>query len=441
MYPLTDNLLNTDTIAWNEHGDITHAQFLTDVYKLTQLLPEKKFAINLCEKRYNFMVVFAAVIVRLQTNLLPQNRSVENLLGIAEEYEDCYTINEEKLETLNIEQFVLDEDLFASRIVDEHISTPEIPSNHLAALVFTSGSTGKPQANNKTWKALVCGARMAAEFFKLADNPVHIIATVPPQHMYGLESSVLYCLQNGCPIYNGKPFYPEDIRLAARQAKQPVVLVTTPVHLRACSKVRELSWENIKFVISATAPLRELLAKEVTSLLKTRIFEIYGCTEAGAIAARETINSTKWNLYKGIKIHQHDNKTFIELPFFDNNIEVNDVIDVVNDSQFRLVGRCNDMVNIAGKRGSLADLTMKLQSIDGIDDAVVYLPDEENEINRLVAFIVAKNVDEVAISNELAKSVDRVFIPRPIFNVKALPYNETGKLTRKDLVKMHQQCK
>ena len=435
---LTQNINSTDIIAWNEKENISHQQFLTDVILLVNKLPNKDFAINLCEERYSFMVSFAAVIVKEQTNLLPQSRVIENVMAVAEEYPDSYVISEEFINNLELEQVEAVYQHSENRTSDnqEQRIIPMISSEHIAAIAFTSGSTGKPQPNTKTWGALVSGAKMAAQRFDLIRSPVHIVATVPPQHMYGLETSILYSMQNGCPSYTGRPFYPDDIRSAVESTKSAVILITTPVHLRACNAAASIKWKNIKYIISATAPLRVELAKEVSNKMNARVMEIFGCTEAGAIASREPAISEIWSLYNGVTIYSEKNKTILNVVDIIENLELSDVIQIIDEQHFKLLGRDSDMVNIAGKRGSLADLTLKLQSIDGVDDAVVFMPESESEVNRLLALVVTKSLTTKDISTEFLKKVDSVFIPRPIYCVDKLPYNETGKLIRQKLNEM-----
>lgn len=431
-------------VAWNEQLEITHAQFLADVMHVANHLPNKEYAINLCDDRYHFMVAFAAVIVKGQTNLLPQNRVFEILYAVAEDYTDSYCITEEMLTGLELEQLDIKalfrkENKFTES--KDTIETPVISGDLVAAIAFTSGSTGKPQANSKSWKALVMGAKMAAEQFGIDKNPAHIVSTVPPQHMYGLETSILYSLQNVCPVYAGRPFYPEDIRRAIETAPESVILITTPVHLRACVASNDLQWSNIAFIISATAPLRSEIAQQVEDKMKAMVKEIFGCTEVGSMASRETLKDNTWNLYKGIRIYQAGNKAYIDAPYMDEDIALNDVVEIEDEHHFRLLGRDEDMVNIAGKRGSLSDLKLKLESIEGVDDAVVYLPDDNNDIARLTAFVVTDKLTIKQIADELANKVDSVFVPRPIYKVQSLPYNETGKLTRQVLMELSCQCK
>jgi acyl-coenzyme A synthetase/AMP-(fatty) acid ligase len=58
----------------------------------------------------------------------------------------------------------------------------------------------------------VAGAAAQAQRLGLwAESGMSVLATVPPQHMYGLESSVLFPLQNGLALHAGMPFFPADI--------------------------------------------------------------------------------------------------------------------------------------------------------------------------------------------------------------------------------------
>ena len=93
-------------------------------------------------------------------------------------------------------------------------SAPVIPAAQVAAIAFTSGSTGEPEAHAKHWGALVSGAEAAAERFGLraADGPpAAVVATVPPQHMYGFETTVMLPLHSAAALVAGETFYPSDV--------------------------------------------------------------------------------------------------------------------------------------------------------------------------------------------------------------------------------------
>ena len=91
------------------------------------------------------------------------------------------------------------------------------------------------------------------------------------------------------------------------------------------------------------------------------------------------------------------------------------------------------MIEIAGKRASLADLTRRLLAIDGVRDGVICqsaTPDATG-VRRIMAAVVASPaLDDAALLDALRASMDPVFLPRRIRRVDVLPRNETGKLPR-----------
>ncbi len=110
-----------------------------------------------------------------------------------------------------------------------------------------------------------------------------------------------------------------------------------------------------------------------------------------------------------------------------------DIVHIQADGRFRLVGRTADLVNIAGKRTSLAYLNHQLNAIPGVIDGAFYLPDDPSErsaigVLRVGAVAVAPGLTIDEVTRELRRRLDSVFMPRPLKLVSALPRNSTGKL-------------
>ena len=127
------------------------------------------------------------------------------------------------------------------------------------------------------------------------------MATVPSQHSYGFESSVLLALLGGAAFDAGRPFYPADIAEALARLPRPRALVTTPVHLKALL-LSGAALPPVDLVLSATAPLSPQLAQQAESRLAGRLIEIYGCTEAGQVATRRTTATEVWTTLAGLRI-------------------------------------------------------------------------------------------------------------------------------------------
>ena len=406
-------------IAWRHGQPVSRAAFLRHVAGVARHLPPARFILNLCEDRYRFLVAFAAVGANGQTNLLPSSRASLHLRQLAEEYPDSARIADNDLDSW----------LALDTVAQAVPTMPDLLAEHVMAIAFTSGSTGCAKPNSKTWGELVSGAAQARQRFGFAPG-MTIIATVPPQHMYGLETSIMAPLASGASIYCGRPFFPDDVRAALEATPPPRVLVTTPVHLQVCVQ-SGLPWPKTHFLISATAPLSAALAAQAEAAFAAPVLEIYGCTEAGSIASRRTLDGDRWRLYDGFQLRDGClSGTHLPQP-----VALNDVIEECSEREFRLLGRQEDLVNIAGKRTSLGYLSHQLNEIEGVTEGVFVMPDEAGtEVRRLLAVVVAPDLSEARILAALAERLDPAFLPRPLVKVAALPRNDTGKVTRAALL-------
>ena len=261
-------------------------------------------------------------------------------------------------------------------------------------------------------------------------NPVTLVATVPPQHMYGFESTVLVAMLAGAAFDCGRPFYPADIARALAAVPRPRMLVTTPFHLKALLD-SGVELPAIDLAVSATAPLSPQLAARTEAAFGAPLMEIYGCTEAGQVASRCPTRGPEWRVYDGLQLSGDGDAAVISGGHVPEPTVLADVLEVVDAQTFRLLGRSNDLINIAGKRSSLAHLNYHLNTIEGVQDGAFWLPDapdDEATVVRLAAFVVAPDVPHQQILAALRQRVDAAFMPRPMVSVDALPREATGKL-------------
>src|SRR5262249_11822306 len=159
-------------------------------------------------------VAFCAVALAGQTNLLPSARAPQTVTETLHAYPGSYALSERALESAPTRQFVFPENFAAST----GTRVPEIAEQHTIAIAFTSGSTGKPKANVKTWSSFCASSALNAQLL-CADLAPNIVATVPPQHMYGLELSVLLPLRSRAAVLIAQPFFPADIAHALHEVQ------------------------------------------------------------------------------------------------------------------------------------------------------------------------------------------------------------------------------
>lgn len=430
------------TVAWRDGAAISAAQFLGHVRQVAAQLPVAPAAINLCEDRYAFLVAFCAIALRGQANLLPSSRAPQAVDEVMAAHPGCHALGDLPLDPAPPRYRMLPP-LEASASADVDFTMPLIPADQVVAIGYTSGSTGAPGANPKTWRSFHAStAGNLRLLYATLGQRFEVVATVPPQHMYGIEMSVLLPLLGEVGVHAGRPFFPADVAVALAALPAPRVLVTTPVHLRALVD-SGIALPPIAAMVSATAPLPTELAQAAEQRFHAPLLEVFGSTETCVFAHRRASTDEDWTLYDGVQLHPQPDGTLVEAPQLEHPIALADLVSLHQGGRrFRLCGRHADLLEIAGKRASLGDLTRRLLAIPGVRDGVMLQLDDADAIGvrRIAALAVAPGLDEHTILDSLRRAIDPLFLPRPLRLVDTLPRNETGKLPRAAvLALLHQQ--
>jgi acyl-coenzyme A synthetase/AMP-(fatty) acid ligase len=412
----------------------TAREVMQKVVAVSRALPDGRNLINLCEHRDSFLIACCAALVRGHTNLLPSSRADGVVAEVAAMNPGSYPCDDELVRAACAKNA-------GERIAGDAYCAFELPGDHVAVKAYTSGSTGTPQAHMKLWRSFSRSSALNAMRMRECLEPVYgsaqpwLVATVPPQHMYGLETSVLLALLSDMAVHAGRPLFPADIAAALEEVPEPRVLVTTPVHMRAIVASGQ-RFPRVALVLSATAPLDAELAKQIESQLDTTLLEMFGSTETCVIATRRTSSEQSWHVYPEVVLEPDAEGVNVNAPWFAAPMRLQDVIERQPGNRFVVRGRNADMVDVAGKRASLADLTRRLLAVPGVEDAVVFQPESgaSGVVRRVAALVVAPGVTSEAITEHLSHAVDPAFIPRPLIRVAALPRNEVGKLPREKLL-------
>jgi acyl-coenzyme A synthetase/AMP-(fatty) acid ligase len=427
-------------VAWRAGLPVSGAQFIADAMQLAERLPAQGQPINLCVDRYRFAVGLAAALLRGQTSLMPPNGLPDTLARLRTAYPALYALSDDAGHDVGALERVLVARAFAP--VDPSMAMPQIAADQVAVCLLTSGSTGLPQPHAKRWGPLV--ANIGAEAERLAafiGRPtlagLNVVATVPPQHSYGFESSVLLALLGGAAFDSSPAFFPADIAAALARLPRPRALVTTPFHLKTLM-LSGVALPPVDLLLSATAPLSPQLAAQAEAGFGAPLVEIYGCTEAGQVASRRTTAGDVWRTLGELTLRREASgdagaeaeQFIVQGGHVVEPTPLADVLQLEDATHFRLLGRANDLIHVAGKRSSLAHLNYHLNRIDGVHDGAFWLPDDVPEaVQRPVAFVVAPTLSAAQIVQGLRGQLESVFLPRRVVHVNALPREATGKLT------------
>ena len=461
-------LIGQPSTAGATLGTILAADFFVRAGQLAAALPDAAFVINLCETRAGFMLGFAAALMRGQISLLPagQGRSDwEKLLG---EYPGAYLLVDDaaigNAASVGIKRFDLSAFTAPTTEVGVALQIPQIGDAQSAAILFTSGSTGQPSAHPKTWGQLCRGAAALAAALGWDDTPARapafsLVGSVPPQHMFGLEATVMLPWHAGVPVHSQRPLLAADLGAVLAQHPLPSWWMTTAMHMRApLSAPAHLP--GLQGVLASTMSVPVALAIAAECAWQVPIMEIYGSTETGALAIRRTASESTWLPLPGVSLWSEtlvgngaDTETLCSWaagPHVEPAVQLGDELQLLPDGRFLLGGRANDLVKVGGKRASLAALNQSLCEVAGVDEGIYFFPDEAgqaaandeaNTAQRPVVFYVSQTLSPQQVVGALRARIDPVFIPRPLYRVAQLPRNANGKLPRAALAELLAQCK
>lgn len=452
-------------VGWRDGRLLTVRRLIGEAHALAARLPEQGAMLNACGDRFDFTVGLLAALLRNQQSILPNNLVAHTVAELRDRFASLYQLTDRTERRVDgLPEVRIDTgqagteagrrgtdtaaagETLATGAADDGMAIPAFPSDRIAACLFTSGSTGRPVAHPRTWGAIVQSARAEAAALDMdGGTRWTVLGTVPPQHSYGFESTVHLALQARSLLAAEHPFYPADVLELLARLPAPRLLVTTPVHLRALLAEVAASESaapgrpavRIERLMAATAPLPQELARRAEQAFGAELVEIYGSTESGQVALRRPTRDETWQTLPGVRIELRAGRPHARDGHVGEPTPLGDVLDLLDDQHFLLRGRTADMVNIAGKRSSIAFLDRQLLSIDGVVDGAFHLPDADDRTDgratRLTAFVVAPTLTAAALTEALRDRIEPVFLPRPLHFVDALPRDGNGKLPRQRL--------
>lgn len=394
---------------------------------------------NLCHSRVGFLVTWLAALRRGCVQWLPPSGGQAELAMMVSAGGDCRVI----VDGPDTWRQPPGAEPVPCLMFDPSAPSRGVPDSELAwspdwdaprVRLFTSGSSGTPEPHSKSLGQLVSGAKVLAERLDTTvDGGIaalgRIVCSVPPQHMFGLEASVMLSLVVGLPVLDRRPLLPADVLAAIDSHADAAIWVATPLHLRALVQAGD-PVAHCGAVITSTMPLAPAQAARAEGLLGAPVLEIYGSTETGALAMRRTACDAGWQPLQGVRLQSTADGTQACGAHFSSPQTLNDRIELGDSGQFTLLGRHGDLVKIAGRRASLAGLNLLLSDLPGLLDGVLYLPATGAPTERLVLIHAGPALDRAAAEAWLRERIDPVFLPRTVIRVDRLPRAASGKLPR-----------
>ncbi|MEP2716525.1 AMP-binding protein [Pseudophaeobacter sp.] len=427
-------------LFFSKDGIIDQKQFVTDLAALRNQLQGAGSICNLFQDRHQFALGIAAGLLNKQAIILPPSLATEAIRSsIADAPAPVILSNNPE------------HDALAARLSFEAAQPEQVANwDYATALqdnpteirVYSSGSTKQPKCNVKTWKMLRGGAAITDQIiqdFDALPTEVGLLGTTPHGHMYGLEATIFATLGFGHATYRDTIFYPADLEAAIEAARacgiSKLVLITSPAHLRFL-ETAILAAPEIICVLSATAPFPQALAQKLAARESLKVMEIYGSTETGSMALRQTAFEDAWSFSAGFELQKVQKTCLATAPHLPEPIALEDEIEQHPDGRFTLLGRAGDMVSVRGKRSRLPALNAILSEVAGIADGI-FLHDKRSESDALAIAVVSPQDSSLSeseirslVRRHLLLHLDAAFVPKKLLFLPEIPRSATGKITR-----------
>lgn len=309
------------------------------------------------------------------------------------------------------------------------------PPDRLSITFMTSGSTGAHQRWPRTADRALREMDVCVGLLDVRRGD-RILATVPPQHIYGMMYGVLLALRAGAVVVRADVLHGSAVA-AALERHAAAMLVSVPAHLATLAEQDRLP--PLRRVLSAGAPLPAPVAEALGRRHGWSVTEVYGATETGGIAVRHP-GEEGWAPYPEVEVTADEEGGLqVDSPWIDPSgprpFPVGDRIELRPGGRFVLLGRRDGVVKVAGKRVALRELEERLLAVPGVRDAAaVAQPSPGLRGNEIWVAVAGDGLAPARLREALAAWLDPVAVPRRIRVLPALPREPTGKLRREALL-------
>lgn len=345
---------------------------------------------------------------------------------------------------------------------------PKIANLNQKLFLRTSGSTGSPKMAVHSHTALQGNISNCVQRLHINSDD-RIAIPVPLFHMYGLGAAFLpavaVCasidLQKGANILR---------YLQREKAFNPNVVFMTPVFAEILLKGRRSS-RPYRLTVTAGDRIRGNTFAKYESLFGCLV-QLYGSTEMGAIAAAspdipnemraktvgKPMQDVQMRLEKGTSGYDDDtgigelwchhqygfegyvdeNGEPVNLAHRDGWFRTKDFGRIEANNNIEVLGRCDHSVNRDGLLVFFADVEKAIETIEGVESAVVISKGESQRGKKLLAYcvLIAKGKTTTTdIRTACFDILPQRAIPDNIIIVNSLPLLPNGKVDRQQLIK------
>lgn len=283
--------------------------------------------------------------------------------------------------------------------------------------VTTSGTTGAPKKIKIDKQAMVFSALATAEFFDLkATNRVlnclstnYIAGKMMLIRSFVLGFEMDFVKPTSNPLKNNNKFYD----------------FVAMVPLQVENSINELI--NVRKLIIGGSKINYNLKNKLLGL-STLVFETYGMTETITHIAARKISDSYFSVLPNVTISKDKrNCLIIDTPRISaSSITTNDVVNIISNSEFELLGRIDNVINSGGVKLFPEQIELKLAHKIQTRFFVTGIPDDQ--FGEIVALIVEGS--PIPFEDDIFNDLLPYEKPKKIHFLSNFLETESGKIKR-----------
>jgi long-chain acyl-CoA synthetase len=322
-------------------------------------------------------------------------------------------------------------------------------------LKLTSGTTAAPRSIRFRSAQLLADAVQICYTMGITEADLNF-AVIPLSHSYGFSNLVTPLLVRGVPMTLSNDRIPRAV-LDDLARTESTVFPGMPLFFQAFGEMKEVPLlPKLRLCISAGAPLSRVVGRRFREKFGRPIHSFYGASECGGICydreATGEFEGLVGRPMQGVALEPLEpgggatqvrvRSAAVGDGYFpeteagklgDGSFLPDDLV-TLSDAGARIVGRLSDVINVAGKKVNPAEVEAHLLSFAGVRQAVVFGRASSLRNQEVVACVVATDeTDEAALLEFCRARLSGWQVPKRIFLLAALPANERGKISRREL--------
>jgi len=324
-------------------------------------------------------------------------------------------------------------------------------------LKLTSGTTAAPRAVRFRSEQLLADCENICETMGISQRDLNF-GVIPISHSYGFSNLLTPLIVRGVSLALSNDRIPRAI-IDGLAATRATVFPGMPVFYQSfCEMTEAPSLPDLRLCISAGAPLAPETAQAFCGKFGREIHSFYGASECGGICyVREAqpVPGFVGEAMSGVEIEQVDPANPVSLirvrsravatgyfPEPDEGklgggIFVPDDLLEKTRGGYRIVGRSSNLINVAGKKVHPVEVEAEILRCEGVQAAIVFGRESERRNEEIAACVVAKGLSERELLAHCRARLSSWQVPRRIYLVEAIPVNERGKTSRRELARRY----